>query len=86
MPRSQLTDDDRQRGRVLGLFIQHARGPRSAAEVARAADVSLDTLRKLEQGAVPTPGFFLVARIATELNLTLDDVATAALRSEEGKT
>ncbi len=84
MPRSQLTDNDRQRGRVLGKLIQSARGPRSAADVARAAGVSLDTLRKLEQGAVPTPGFFLVARIATELDLALEDVAMAALRFEEG--
>lgn len=82
MPRPLLTEGDRARGRVLGVLIQQARGRRTAAEVARGADVPLDTLRKLEQGVVPTPGFFLIARIASELDLTLDDLATAALRSK----
>lgn len=42
------------------------------------AGVSLDVLRKLEQGGVATPGFFLVAKIAMALRVPLDDLAAEA--------
>lgn len=82
MSRGALTDADRARGRALGQALRAARGERSQVEVARAASLSLDTLRKLEQGGIPTPGFFLVALIARELNLALDDLASAMLPTE----
>ncbi|GEN79891.1 helix-turn-helix domain-containing protein [Actinotalea fermentans] len=77
-----LTDGDRARGRALGQALRAARGERSQAEIARAASLSLDTLRKLEQGGTPTPGFFLIALVARELNLALDDLACAVLPTE----
>ena len=64
MARQQLTHGDRARGRRLGDALRTARGQRSQAEVARSAEMSLDTLRKLEQGGTPTPGFFLVVVLA----------------------
>jgi UDP-N-acetylmuramyl pentapeptide synthase len=43
--------------------------------VAIAAEVRLDTLRKIERGVVASPNFFFVAAVALELGLSLDDVA-----------
>ncbi len=78
MPRTPLTASDRMSGRALGELIKQARGTRTAADVAAAAGVPLDTLRKLERGGVAAPGFFLVVRLAAALGRPLDDFATAA--------
>ncbi len=43
--------------------------------------MSVDVLRKLEQGRVATPGFFLVARIAVALKVPLDALAEEAFSS-----
>lgn len=86
VPRHRLTDDDRSRGRALGELIRQARGARSAAEVARAADIPLDTLRRLEQGGTPTPGFFLMAQLVPELGTSLDDLASEVLRGNKEAT
>jgi transcriptional regulator with XRE-family HTH domain len=75
MVRTPLTEADRARGRALGRTLQRARGRRSAAEVALRAGISLDTLRKIERGAVPTPAFFTVAALARVLDLDLDSLA-----------
>lgn len=71
-----LSEEERLRGQKLGAELRRLRGKRTAAEVARAADVPLDTLRKLEQGAVSSPGFFLIARLAHELNASLGEIAS----------
>lgn len=42
-------------------------------EVAVAADISPETLRKIETGRVATPAFSTIAAIATVLGLSLDD-------------
>lgn len=73
-----LSLDDQRRGRLLGAALQQRRGLTSGATVANAAGISVDTLRKLEQGDIPTPGFFLVARIAAALQISLDELASAA--------
>jgi len=75
--RTPLTVDERIRGASLGRTLQRARAGRSAAEVARLAGISLDTLRKIERGAVPTPAFFTVASIARVLGLDLTDLAAS---------
>jgi transcriptional regulator with XRE-family HTH domain len=75
MVRTPLTDDERERGLTLGRTLQRARGGRSAAEVALVAGISLDTLRKIERGAIPTPAFFTVAALARTLDLDLNDLA-----------
>jgi transcriptional regulator with XRE-family HTH domain len=43
-------------------------------EVALAAGVSPETLRKIETGRVPTPAFSTIAAIAGVLGLSLDTV------------
>ena len=75
MVRTPLTADERQRGLSLGRALQQARGGRSAAEVAREAGISLDTLRKIERGAIATPAFFTVAALAQTLGLDLAALA-----------
>jgi transcriptional regulator with XRE-family HTH domain len=75
MVRTPLTPDERQRGLALGRALQRARGHRSAAEVALAAGISLDTLRKIERGAIAAPTFFTVAALARVLDLDLTRLA-----------
>jgi transcriptional regulator with XRE-family HTH domain len=73
--RTPLTEAERERGRALGQALQRARAGRSAAEVAMLAGVSLDTLRKIERGAIATPAFFTVAALARVLGLDLAALA-----------
>jgi hypothetical protein len=75
MVRTPLTADERRRGAELGRALQRARGRRSAADVALQAGISLDTLRKIERGAIATPAFFTVASIARVLKLDLSTLA-----------
>jgi hypothetical protein len=77
MVRTPLTADERRRGAELGRTLQQARGRRSAAEVALLAGISLDTLRKIERGAIATPAFFTVASLARVLDLDLAVLAGA---------
>ena len=81
MVRTPLTADERQRGAELGRALQRARGRRSAAEVALLAGISLDTLRKIERGAIATPAFFTVAALARVLDL---DLAALAMSTQPG--
>ncbi|TWF77805.1 helix-turn-helix protein [Pseudonocardia hierapolitana] len=75
MVRVPLTPADRERGERLGLLLREARGDRSLVEVAAAAGISAETLRKIETGRIPTPAFFTVAALANTLGLSLDTVA-----------
>jgi hypothetical protein len=76
MVRTPLTEAERDRGRALGRTLRSARGGRSAASVALAAGVPVDTLRKIERGVIPTPTFFTVAALARVLDLNLAELAT----------
>ena len=76
MVRNPLTSTERQRGLALGRTLQRARRGRSAAAVALHAGISLDTLRKIERGAIPSPAFFTVAALARVLELDLDALAS----------
>ncbi len=79
MVRTPLTEDERLRGLALGRMLQRARAGRSAAEVAHAAGISVDTLRKIERGAIATPAFFTVAALARVLRIELSALAETAL-------
>ena len=72
-----MSPEERQRGERFGALLRAARGERSMVEVAAAAGVSAETLRKIETGRAPTPAFFTVAALAHALNLSLDDLAMA---------
>ncbi|MET8810794.1 helix-turn-helix transcriptional regulator [Streptomyces sp. NPDC004549] len=75
MVRTPLTPEERERGERLGALLRAARGPRSMTEVAAAAGVSAETLRKIETGRAPTPAFFTVAALAGVLGLSMDELA-----------
>ena len=74
MVRLALTEQDRERGVALGAALRRARGARPVREVAAAAGVAEETVRKIERGAVPTPALFTVAAIADVLGLPLDEL------------
>ncbi|MTD16062.1 helix-turn-helix domain-containing protein [Nakamurella sp. YIM 132087] len=75
MVRPPLTEADRERGRMLGSALRTARGGRSPIEVALACDISVETLRKIETGRIPTPAFGTVVTLARALGIPLDDLA-----------
>lgn len=76
MVRDPLTPADHERGERLGRLLREARGGRSMNDVARAAGVSVETLRKIETGRIPTPAFFTVSALAEILDLSLDELVT----------
>jgi transcriptional regulator with XRE-family HTH domain len=77
MVRVPLTPSDRERGERLGRLLRDARCGRSIPEVAGAAGISAETLRKIETGRIPTPAFFTVSALAATLGLSLDSLAGA---------
>ncbi|MGO1383549.1 MAG: helix-turn-helix transcriptional regulator [Arachnia sp.] len=74
MVRLPLTPAEIERGKRLGFLLRLARGERSTLEVALAAKVSPETLRKIESGRVATPSFPTIAAIAAVVGLSLDSV------------
>ena len=85
MVRIPLQQWEIERGRRLGAVIRRARGSASLGAVAGAAGVSVETLRKIETGRIPTPAFFIVAALADVLGLSLDDLA-AEISAASGRT
>ena len=74
MVRVPLTDEERERGERLGQALRTARSGRSMVDVAAEAGISVETLRKIETGRIPTPAFFTVTAIADAVGLPLDEV------------
>lgn len=72
MVRVPLTAEVRERGERLGSVLRTARGERSMVEVAAQAGISVETLRKIETGRIPTPAFFTVVAVADAVELPLD--------------
>jgi len=48
-----------------------------------AVGISVETLRKIETGRIPTPAFFTVVALARVLNLSLDDLPVNVLPDRE---
>ncbi|WP_336705932.1 helix-turn-helix domain-containing protein [Oerskovia sp. USHLN155] len=85
MVRLPLTPAEVERGQRLGALLRRARGDRSMLEVALAARVSPETLRKIETGRVATPAFPTVAAIADVLGLSLDAVWAEVTQPENDR-
>ncbi|MDT2005243.1 helix-turn-helix transcriptional regulator [Rhodococcus opacus] len=79
MVRLPLTPAQLAAGQRLGACLRHARGDRTLAEVAEAAAISPETLRKIETGRMPTPAFTTIAALARTLSVPLDDLAHICL-------
>lgn len=77
MVRNPLTPEELDRGQQLGALLRRARGDAPLGDVARAAGISVETLRKIETGRIATPAFFTVAAVAGVLGLSLDRIAKA---------
>jgi transcriptional regulator with XRE-family HTH domain len=75
MVRDPLQPQEIERGRRLGAVLRQARGSATLTEVAAAARISAETLRKIETGRIPTPAFFTIAALASVLGLSLDDLS-----------
>jgi DNA-binding phage protein len=78
MVRLPLTSEERERGERLGAVLRQARAARSMVEVAAEAGISVETLRKIETGRIPTPAFFTVAAVADAVGLSLQALSDAA--------
>lgn len=83
MVRQPLTDDERARGAALGTALRQARGEQHPVQVALAAGISVETLRKIESGRIPTPAFATVVALARVLELDLAGLAAIAVPSVE---
>ena len=51
--------------------------------LAAASGVPVETLRKIESGRVPTPAFFTIAALTTELGIPLDELARLCTPAEQ---
>jgi transcriptional regulator with XRE-family HTH domain len=83
MVRTPLTPEERERGERLGRLLREARGDRSMVEVAAAAGLSAETLRKIETGRAPTPAFFTVAALAAAIGLSMDELVVRCAPAKE---
>ncbi|MFI7103391.1 helix-turn-helix domain-containing protein [Streptomyces sp. NPDC050161] len=84
MVRLPLTPEEVERGQRLGALLRRARAEHSMLDIALAAHVSPETLRKIESGRVATPAFPTIAAIADVLGLSLDAVWAEINRPEHG--
>lgn len=77
MVRHPLAPEQIDAGRCLGAFLRDARGGRRLVEVALAAGISPETLRKIETGRLPTPAFGTIVMLGEVLSISLPRLADA---------
>ncbi|MBB4909205.1 helix-turn-helix domain-containing protein [Actinophytocola algeriensis] len=75
MVRQPLTPQQIEAGRRLGALLRRARAGRDLADVAHAAGISPETLRKIETGRLPSPGFGTIVGLAEALDLPVQELA-----------
>lgn len=75
MVRQPLTPEQIEAGRRLGALLRQARAGRELADVAHAAGISPETLRKIETGRLPSPGFGTIICLSEALNLPVQVLA-----------
>ncbi|NUT05963.1 MAG: helix-turn-helix domain-containing protein [Hamadaea sp.] len=75
MVRQPLTPEQIEAGRRLGARLRLARGGHDLTEVAQAAGVSPETLRKIETGRLPSPGFGTIICLGEALGLPVEELA-----------
>lgn len=82
MVRPPLTPEQLEAGRRLGALLRRARAGRDLAEVAHAAGISPETLRKIETGRLPSPGFGTIVCLSEALDVPLRELAATWRGSE----
>lgn len=75
MVRTPLTPDQIAAGRRLGAMLRDARASRTLDDVAAAAGISPETLRKIETGRLPSPAFGTVVGLSAALGIPLQALA-----------
>ncbi|BBH71768.1 transcriptional regulator [Actinoplanes sp. OR16] len=75
MVRQPLTPEQIAAGQRLGAALRTARADRSLGEVALAAGISPETLRKIEAGRLPAPAFGTVVCLSQALGVPLESLA-----------
>jgi transcriptional regulator with XRE-family HTH domain len=75
MVRQPHTAEQIAAGQRLGAALRVARAGRGLAEVALAAGISPETLRKIEAGRLPAPAFGTVVCLSRALEVPLGDLA-----------
>ena len=75
MVRQPLTPEQIEAGRRLGALLRRALGGRDLAEVADAAGISPETLRKIETGRLPSPGFGTIVCLGEALDVPIEELA-----------
>lgn len=75
MVRLPLTSEQLAAGRRLGGLLRTARAGADPDAVAAAAGISAETLRKIETGRIPSPGFGTVVRLCAALDIPVADAA-----------
>jgi transcriptional regulator with XRE-family HTH domain len=79
MVRQPLTPEQIAAGQRLGAALRAARADRGLGEVALAAGISPETLRKIEAGRLPAPAFGTVVCLSQALDMPLDELAAVWL-------
>ncbi|MCM4082491.1 helix-turn-helix domain-containing protein [Paractinoplanes hotanensis] len=82
MVRPPLTPEQIAAGQRLGAALRAARGNRGLVEVALAAGISPETLRKIEAGRLPAPAFGTVVGLSQALDVPLSELAEIWLADE----
>ena len=77
MVRVPLSPEQVRAGQRLGALIRTARAGRDPEMIARHAGISPETLRKIEVGRMPSPGFGTVIGLCHALGLPLQDAVDA---------
>ncbi|GAA4642169.1 helix-turn-helix domain-containing protein [Gordonia humi] len=77
MVRIPLSPAQIDAGRRLGALVRDARDGADSAEVAARAGISPETLRKIEAGRIPSPGFGTVVGLCDALGIDVDDAVAA---------
>lgn len=75
MVRKPLTPEQIAAGRRIGHALREARAGRPLADVATAAGISPETLRKIETGRLPSPAFGTIVQLCQALDLDIEYLA-----------
>lgn len=80
VPRQPLSEEEHDWGSRLAKELRDLRNSLevSAEQIAVDSGVSVETVRRIERGLVPSPGFFTIFRLAGTLQVGLDQLAVAA--------